>query len=71
MPEKPNDKKLVMCPDPDCKKESPADSEECIGCGLPLGDFSMFDRFMTIREKIKASEKPNKPTKRHSFFGGK
>jgi hypothetical protein len=64
-------KKLKMCPDPDCAKESPADSEDCIACGLPLKDFELFDRMMTVREKIKDSETKKKSTqtqKRRSFF---
>lgn len=64
----PNDKKLVMCPDPECGKESPAESEECIGCGLPLKEFSIFDRMMSVRERIKAKEKPADPPKRRSIF---
>jgi len=59
------EKKLKMCPDPDCGKESPEENESCIGCGLDFAGFDMFDKFLSVRERRKdADGKKRKPTQK-------
>lgn len=60
------EKKLKACPDPECKGESPEDTDDCIKCGLSFEAFNSLDRILTIREKRNAAEigkgKPAKPS---------
>ena len=68
-----SEKKLKMCPDPKCSKESPEESEECIGCGLDFAGFSAFDNWLDVRDRRKAEEsKKGKPApqKKKSIFEG-
>lgn len=70
------EKKLKMCPDPECGKESPEEAETCIGCGLDFEGFSTFDKFLTVRERIAAAKvkkdgKPKKQSLLDSFKRGK
>ena len=51
------EKRLKMCPDPECGKESPEEAETCIGCGLDFEGFKGFDQFMSVRERIAAGKK--------------
>lgn len=59
----PVEKKLKACPDPECKGESPEDTDDCIKCGLSFEAFNSLDRILTIREKRQAVEKKATPAK--------
>jgi hypothetical protein len=62
-------KDLKMCPDPKCAKESPADAEVCIGCGVHFETFNMLDTVLGIRERrAQAEAEKNKPTKKQSIL---
>ena len=61
------EKRLKMCPDPECGKESPEEAESCIGCGLDFEAFGSLDRILTVRERIAAKKEPV-PEKRKSLL---
>lgn len=63
----PNEKKLKMCPDPECGKESPEEAETCIACGLDFEAFGSLDRILTVRERIAKKQEPPKPQKRSAL----
>lgn len=65
------EKKLKMCPDPECSKESPEEAEACIGCGIDFAAFNSFDRILSVRERRKEADekKSKKPeTKKKSLL---
>jgi len=62
----PDNKKLKMCPDPDCAKESPENAEVCIGCGLDFESFNVLDRVLGVRERRKLAEEKEKKPKGHT-----
>lgn len=73
-----DEKKKVVCPDPDCLTENDADSETCSKCSLDLASFFALDRVFSVREKVankaKADADKNKPVRKAglaSLIGGK
>jgi uncharacterized membrane protein YvbJ len=65
------EKKLKMCPDPECGKESPEDSDSCIGCGLDFGVFDTFSRILDVRERVKLADEQKRkktPPKKQSIL---
>lgn len=65
------EKKLKMCPDPECGKESPEDAESCIGCNLDFGTFTTFDRILDVRERRKIADEIKRkgtPPKKQSIL---
>jgi len=77
-----DEKKKVLCPDPDCKTENDSDLQFCSKCNLDLQGFFQFDRIQTVRDKVakasaeeerkkKESEKPQRRSGLSGLIGGK
>jgi hypothetical protein len=55
--------KKKLCPDPECGKESPEESEDCVGCGINFAAFGDLDKLMGARQRRDDAAKP-KPEKK-------
>ena len=69
-----DEKKKVLCPDPDCATENDSDTQFCSKCTLDLTTYFTLDRSLSIREKVRqkaeAEEKEkNRPAPKKSVFG--
>jgi hypothetical protein len=73
----PDEKKKILCPDPDCGTENDSDSDSCGKCKLDLAAYFTLDRVMGVRDKVAKKEaadkieleKKNKPVRRGAFDG--
>ena len=77
-----DEKKKVLCPDPECNTENESDLQFCSKCQLDLSAFFTLDRVLTVRDKAakhaeaeakkkKDSEKPARRSGLAGLMGGK